>query len=359
MRLVATMGLSEGVELAKPIYNDKGKILIQKNIILTKAMIKRLIELNVSYVYIKDDLSDDIVIHSPIPEELKIESIQMIKSIFDSYKDKDFKNQSFLIDKSSEKMATLIDNMMRQIQQNEEAISILSDIFICDDYLFHHSVNVSIYSIALANQLQWSRKQIQQLGLGAILHDVGKVFLPDEILKKAGKLTDQEFEMMKTHTELGFEFLRSSSEIPLLVAHCAYQHHERLNGSGYPRGIINDEIHAFGKVLGIADVFDAMTTDRVYRKAMLPHEALETLYAGSGTLFDAEMVRLFRSSIAVYPNGVTVQLSDNRHAIVIRQNNAMYNRPVVRVISEGGQSVPPYDLDLNKHLDVMITGYIL
>ncbi|SDC45753.1 HDIG domain-containing protein [Pelagirhabdus alkalitolerans] len=357
MKLVTTRGLAVGQELAKPILNDRGQVLVQKNVRVSQQIIDRLLELGVTYVYVKDQMSEDIVIHSPISEELKIESIRTVKSVFHSYKNKGFKDQSFLYDKTTEKMASLVDTIISQIQNDEEVISLMSDIFISDDYLFNHSVNVTTYAIAIATEMKLPYKQVRELGLGAMLHDIGKVFLPEEVLKKQGRLTDVEFEIIKTHPELGFEFLRSSSDLSVLVAHCAYQHHERLDGSGYPRGIKGKDMHKFGKILGVADVFDATTSDRVYRDAMLPQEGLEILYAGSGTLFDTNIVRTFRESIAVYPNGVTVELNDHRRAIVVRQNKKLYNRPVVRVINENNQVVTPYDLDLSKHLNVTIIGY--
>ncbi|PXW91405.1 HD-GYP domain-containing protein (c-di-GMP phosphodiesterase class II) [Streptohalobacillus salinus] len=357
MRLIAARGLEEGHELAKPIYNDRGQILVQKDIKLTRAMVDRLLALGVTFVYIKDAISEDIIITSPVSEELKIESMRTVKSVFHSYKSAGFKEKAFLFDKTSENMAALVDSIIMQIQRDDEVLSIMSDIFISDDYLFSHSVNVTIYAVALANEMKLTRKQTRQLGLGAMLHDVGKVFLPEEILKKTGRLTDFEFDLVKTHPELGFEFLRSSSDLPLLVAHCAYQHHERIDGSGYPRGIEGKDMHLFGKILGVADVFDAVTSQRVYRDAMLPQEGLEILYSGSGTLFEPEMVRVFRDTIAVYPNGVTIALNDGRRAIVVRQNPKLYNRPVIRVVQENGQTVSPYDLDLAKELSITITGY--
>lgn len=357
MKLIATKSLKEGNELARPIYNDKGHALIQRDIKLSFAMIQRLKQLGITYVYIKDALTEDIIVNSPIPEELRLEAIQTVKESFSSYQNQGFGEKAFLLEKTSVKMNTMVNTMVNQIQKNDEVLSIMSDIFISDDYVFSHSVNVTIYSLALANELKLSNKKIKGLGLGAMLHDVGKVFIPEKILNKTGRLTEEEFAIIQTHPEMGFEFLRQSSSVPLLVAHCAFQHHERLDGSGYPRGIKENEIHQFGKILGVADVFDAVTSNRVYRDAMLPQEGLEILYAGSGTLFDQDMVRTFRRTISIYPNGITVQLSDKRTAVVVKQNTPLHERPIVRVFKENGIEVTPYDLDLAVKLDVMISKY--
>ena len=152
--------------------------------------------------------------------------------------------------------------------------------------------------------------------------------------------------------------MRQLHNVSLLVAHCAFQHHERLDGSGYPRGLKGDEIHPYAKIIAVADVFDALTSNRVYRDAMLPHEALEILYAGSGTLFDANVIQAFRRSVAIYPNGMVVVLSDGRRGIVEKQNKGLTHRPFLRIIAEKGEELAqPYSLDLSVNLDVVITDF--
>lgn len=359
MRLVPTRSLESGQQLARPILSDKGQILIQKNVTLTDKMIERLLQLDVSLVYINDELSEGITIESPIPEALKTESIQTVKSLFLDYKSQGHQQKSYLFQHANSKLTPLVDEIINQIQHTDYLLSMVSDIFISDDFLFEHSINVTIYAVALANELNLSNREIRQLGIGAMLHDIGKIFIPEEIIKKPGRLSEEEFSIIKSHTELGFDFLRQVKDLPLLIAHCAYQHHERLDGTGYPRGIKEDSIHTFGKILAIADVFDAVTSHRVYRSAMLPEEGLEILYSGSGTLFDKEMVRVFRDNIAIYPNGMTIQLSDQRTAIVVMQNKYLNNRPIVRIIKENNEQVTPYEIDLSQCLDVTVIGHEL
>lgn len=140
-----------------------------------------------------------------------------------------------------------------------------------------------------------------------------------------------------------------------MIAHCAYQHHERLNGSGYPRGLIGNDIHTYGKIIAIADVYDAVTSNRVYRKAMLPHEGLEILYGGAISEFEKRFVEAFKRSVAVYPNGLTIELSDGRTGVVIRQNKHICDRPVVRILKEHNEIVNnPYEVDLSKNIQIMI-----
>src|SRR5699024_4018570 len=151
--------------------------------------------------------------------------------------------------------------------------------------------------------------------------------------------------------------LRKQDEFSTVIAHCAYQHHERLDGSGYPRGLVGSEIHKYAKVIAIADVFDAMTSNRDYRAALLPHEALETLYACAVTKFDKQMVVVFRKSIAIYPNGLSVKLSDGRVGVVVKQNKHLNERPVIRILKENNEKlISPYDINLAAEVNIMITA---
>lgn len=145
--------------------------------------------------------------------------------------------------------------------------------------------------------------------MGSLLHDIGKMMIPPEILHKPGRLTDEEFDIIKNHAKYGFDILRKQGDVPLLSAHCALQHHEKWNGGGYPRGLAGEEIHPYARALAVGDVFDALTTHRVYRRAMLPHEAMEIIYADTNSHFEQSVVETFRRTVAIYPVGVTVKLN--------------------------------------------------
>ncbi len=357
MRIAATKSIEPGTKLAKAVYNENGQILIQEDVSLTQRMLKRLLKYNITYVHIKDSLTEDIDISPPIPEKLRMEAYQTIKHSFSAIQSQGLGENSFVFEKAGNEMTDMVGSLLDEIQHADQVISILSDVFLTDNYVFSHSLNVTIYSLALATELGMPRSKMEEIGLGAMLHDVGKMFIPQEILQKQGKLSDTEFEIIKGHTDIGFEFLRNNQNIPLLAAHCAFQHHERLNGTGYPRGLTESDIHPHAKLIGIADVFDAITSNRVYREAMLPHEGLEVLYAGAGDLFDRELVEAFRRTIAVYPTGLMVELSDGRAGIVAKQNQQLCERPVIRILEEDGNAVTvPYEIDLAEHLNLMVTS---
>lgn len=358
MRLLSAKHIRPGFELAKPIFDEHGRILIQKNIKLTERMINRLHQFGIAYVFIRDEDTDDIVINHPIADEQRIEAIQKIKHTFSSLKKEDLIHNNYLLENIAYRLNDLVVDLAKGLNENKDVLQYLTDLLIIDDYVYAHSLNVTMYTLALAKQLNMKNAQLKELGLGAILHDIGKLAIPDAILNKKEKLTEGEYEIIQTHTEHGFNMLRKSSGVPLTVAHCAYQHHERLDGSGYPRGIKDKELHFYAKVIGVTDVFDAVTSNRVYRDALLPHEGLEILYTGSGTKFEQPIVEAFRKTIALYPNGITVRLNDGREAVVAQQNLHMLHRPIVRVIKENGSKRSPYDLDLTEVLDVMIIKII-
>lgn len=354
MRLVSIKSIGEGEKLGKAIYNDNGQILLHRGAILTKRVLGRLNELGIPIVYIQDERTKDIEHSDMIKEETKQRAIQTIKSEFTSIADDMRLNKTFSGEHLSKGFSQVVHAILDDLKLNQHVLSVLSDVIVYDDYVFTHSLNVTVYTLGIAIELNYNEKQMMEIGLGAILHDVGKMVVPLAVLQKPGRLSTDEFKEIQAHAQAGFDVLRKLPNIPLLAAHCAFQHHERLDGSGYPQGLKGDSIHEYAKIIAIADVFDAVTSSRVYRKPMLPHEALELLYSGVENQFDKSLVEAFRRTIAMYPVGLTVTLSDDRVAIVVKQNKELSTHPVVRVIKENGVEVDPYDIDLMEHLNITI-----
>ncbi|WP_019243810.1 MULTISPECIES: HD-GYP domain-containing protein [Bacillus] len=360
MRLISTNHVIPKSILGKTIYNERNKVLLNEGVVLSESLVTRLIELGVLYVYIEDPKSENINPENTVSERLRFEAIESIESIFlESDKKGTQAAKSYIFEKNSKQLMGLIRGIMKEMTAEKGLLTILADVYTHDSYIFTHSYNVTLYALAIGMELKLNPKQLEILGLGSILHDVGKMKVSQKILLKPGKLTEEEYEEIKTHAEEGFQILKEVNTVPLLVAHCAYQHHERIDGSGYPRGLKDKDIHFFAKILAVADVFDAVTSNRVYRKALLPHEGLEILYSGSGTLFDTEIIEAFRKAVAIYPIGLTVKLNDKRIGIVSKQNHGISDRPVVRIIKDNGNhDVQPYEIDLMKCLDVMIVDCI-
>ena len=356
MILVSTNSLKPGKKLAKSVFNDNGQTLISEGVPLTERMIKRLNELGITFVYIQDGRTNDIEPSQPISSKLRSMAIETIENMFVEFQNEKTLSKSFVVEKTTRHLTKLIRSVLFEVKNSKELITLLSDVYTYDNYIFTHSLHVTLYTLAIGSELKLTEKQLEILGLGAILHDVGKMNVPVEILLKPGRLTDDEYIEVKRHTEYGFQLLRNVSTVPLVAAHCAYQHHERIDGSGYPRGITGEEIHHFAKVLAVADVFDAVTSNRVYRRAMLPHEGLEILYSGVGTLFDTKIVEAFRRAVVIYPVGLTVYLNDGRKGVVSKQNQGLSERPVIRILEENEQELEiPYEVDLKLKLDLIIS----
>lgn len=356
MRLVQTATVLDGTLLGKAIYNEKGQVLLNEGVKLEGKLVRRLCEMGIHYIYIKDKKTEDIDVRDPISAKLKKKAMDSIEKHFHEFEHAKNLTHSIVLEKAVTNLTTLIRDILFEIKNNQELLVLLSEVYTYDHYIFTHSLNVTMYTLAIGMKLNLSEKDLETLGLGAILHDVGKMKIPEDILLKPDKLTLAEYEEVKKHAAEGFEILRRIPTVSLIVAHCAYQHHERLNGTGYPRGIKGNDIHFFGKIIAVADVFDAVTSNRIYRQAMLPHEGLEILYSGSGTLFDTKIIEAFRQAVAVYPVGITVELNDGRKGVVSSQNVGVSDRPNIRVIEENGLETQPYEVNLETELDVLIVA---
>lgn len=346
------------MRLARSIYNDEGLVLLGEHVELTSAIIKRLQQLGVSRVFIEDSRSEDVEIQELLSEETRSEALRTVRSNFQEFMNEAKTGRLRANPNLGKDFRRVLDMILDELQSHDQAMIMLHSMQIADHYLFQHSLNVCLYALMLGSSLGYTREELSTLGLGALLHDVGKTLIPEQILMKPGRLTEEEMAIMRKHTEDGFRIMKEIPNVSLISAHCALQHHERLDGSGYPRGIKGDELHDFAKLLGIVDTFDAMTTHRVYKKAALPHEAVEVLYAGAGKLYDFDMINVFRDRIAIYPPGTTVELNTGEVGIVVDINASLPHRPIVRVILDADKNEihDMYEIDLSKKLNVMITN---
>lgn len=337
MQLIALEAVRDGMTLGKTIWNDAGHPLLQQGVSLNERSIRRLEQLSVQYVYIDTALSKGIEVVETVPQIVRNQVINEIKSSFDAVQKADRKKIAYVLEQKALALSKDLDALIAIIMESSEALMVLSDAFLYDEYIYQHSFQVTLYALAIAKHLKYSEKDLKTIGMGALLHDVGKISIPQEILQKPGRLTDQEYAQMKEHTKYGFELLRNLYTMPLLVAHCAFQHHERLDGSGYPRGLTEKDIHPFAKIIAVADVFDALSSTRVYRKKILPVECLKIMDEGEGTAFDATVLNALRKSVVHYPNGTILRLNDGARGIVVRQNPINPLRPVLRIFEQDNQ----------------------
>ncbi|MEG0472180.1 MAG: HD-GYP domain-containing protein [Solibacillus sp.] len=331
MRLISIDVLTEGMVVGRTIWNEAGHPLLQKDVVVTSRIVERLQELNIKYLYIEDEISRGIEVEETFAPAKRLQAVKNITKSFNEVKKAKSTQASYVLDQQSKVIGHIVDDIMSAVLDSEDVLMVLTDAYLYDEYLYQHSFQVTMYSVAIAKELGYPYEDLRLIGIGAMLHDVGKLLIPTEILNKTGKLTQGEFEVVKQHSRHGFDLLRNLHSVSLLVAHCAFQHHERADGSGYPRGLIDFEIHPFAKIIAIADVFDALTSTRPYRKKLLPSEALEIIEEGRGTQFDERVFAAFKRSIVHYANGTVVHLSDGNRGIVSKQNLVDSSRPWLRI----------------------------
>lgn len=226
----------------------------------------------------------------------------------------------------------LADELQNSVLRNANALSCLGRIREKDNYLLEHSVNLSVLMSLFGNFRALPADVLHQTIVGALLHDLGKILTPDEVLHKPGRLTAEEFEVMKLHARHSRDILAATEGIGELSVITAAQHHERLDGSGYPEGLKGDEISEYGRMVAITDVYDAITADRVYHKGLTPTQGLKKLVEWSGDHLDPVLVKQFIRCIGLYPVGSLVLLESGRLGAVVEANEHDQRLPVVRVM---------------------------
>jgi HD-GYP domain-containing protein (c-di-GMP phosphodiesterase class II) len=359
MRLVpVTLSVVDSV-LARPVLDEKGMVLVGTGVKLSERMITRLKQLGVSSLYIEDKRTDDIVVADAISDETRRYAVNAVYSSMRQMIESERGSRRASRPQIGRELSKVFQDILGDLKSNPSKLVSLASIFTVDGYLFHHSVNVAILSTALGLAKGYGQRELTELGVGALLHDIGCTKIPAGIMNKPGLYTDEDFEIVKKHCEYGFDILREQDGISLLSAHVALQHHERVNGSGYPRQLKGDEIHEYARIVGICDVYEALTSKRFHREAHLPHESLEFIMGAGTTMFDISLVRLFAKNVAIYPIGMTVRLNTNETAVVVSLNPEYPQRPVVRLLTDenGRQLDMPYDVDLTKQLTLMIVSY--
>jgi len=261
---------------------------------------------------------------------------------------------------NKDKLDALLGNIVDSIFRNRHALTSLARLKAYDDYTFTHSVNVCILSIALGRNLGFMREELMALGVGALLHDLGKILLPESLVNKPGLYTAAERVKVQEHPSLGADFVSESADVKLESIYVVSQHHERHDGSGYQWNLRKDEIHRFARMAGVTDIYDAMTTDRVYRRGLLPTEVLKILYLRGADYFGAGLVDSFIRSIGIYPIGSLVELNTGEVGLVTSVNQSDLVRPNILVVFDKDKSLydRPFGVDLQNDGKMFITGIL-
>lgn len=354
MRRLPVRYLQPGMVVGRPVYSSTGQLLINRGVRLTRRIIERLVELGIPALYVLDAYTGDSAAEDIIAEETRLKAIQQVRELLAEGEPGSSRLRQII--HKVEKLSQTVNEIIDQLLAKPNLVVNLTDIRAVDDYTFGHSVNVCVLSLLTGLTLGYNRSELFHLGLGAIMHDLGKVKVPKEILQKPGPLSEEEFAVMQRHAEWGHEILRATATVSRLAALIPLQHHERYAGQGYPAGLKGRDIHNFAAICGLADVFDAITADRVYRQAAPVHEAYEYLAGAGDYLFDHRLVCAFLENIALYPTGTMVRLSTGEVAVVVETRRGMPRQPKVKVLFDAeGQPLDPFELDLAERANVVIT----
>lgn len=338
------------MKVARTIYDSDGRALLTAGMVLNERYIERLKELGIGSIYIKDELFDSVAeIKDVVSEQTRLETLRLVKNSFNALE----RNRHLNV----RAVRSVVDGLIDEILANRDILINLVDIRTYDDYTFQHSVNVCILSLMTAITLGYNQLRLKELGIGALLHDIGKIRIDKAVLNKQGDLSSEEYEEVKRHAEYGFDILRSYDEIPLLSAHIAFQHHERWDGKGYPRGLAQTNIHEYARIVAVADVYDALLADRPYRPAYSISQAVTIVSRMASVYFEPRCVAALISNIALFPLGSVVMLSSGDTALVVDVNKNAPTRPVVRVIFDpaGRKLSEPREVDLTKFSSIYIT----
>jgi len=350
MRRVSIDYLSPGMKVARSVYYSDDCKLLASGMQLTSSHIKRLKRLGIPSVYVDDGFFEVVEdIPDVISEKTKVESVRVTREAFAKLTTKRRININDI--------RKTVDNLMEDILNNKNILINCYDIRSYDDYTFSHCVNVCVLSIITGISMGVKGQNLKELGVGALLHDIGKLQIEKEILNKPGKLTDDEYGKVKYHPEYGYSILSAYKDVPPLSAAIAFQHHERWDGKGYPKGLKGEKIHEYSRIVAVADVFDALTTDRPYRKACAVNQAIDYIDCMSNTAFDEKVSVALVSNIAPYPPGTVVMLNNRLVGQVITINKKVPDRPIIKIyFNEDLEYISaPFAIDLANQADLFIS----
>jgi HD-GYP domain-containing protein (c-di-GMP phosphodiesterase class II) len=346
MRRVSVDSVPVGAKLARTVFSSDGGVLLMQGVELKQGYLDLLKKRGIAEIYLDDDLSEGIEVHDVVNETTRNEAVSLVKKIMTGY--------CFSDTIDVENVKKVVNKIVDELLASDDILYNLTEIKTVDDYTFEHSVSVCILSLITGIGLGMDMAQLRELGLGAMLHDIGKLCIPREILKKPSQLTVEEFEEIKKHTVLGYELLKKSGQLYLVSAYIALGHHERYDGSGYPLRLKNEEIQMYSRIVAVADVYDSLTSDRVYRKKLKSHEVYDYITSMGIHHFDPLVVENFVKFVTVYPVGSGVLLNTRERAIVMQHNVKMPTRPLVRIVYDENMKRRSKELDLSQERGVFI-----
>lgn len=316
----------ETMILAQDVIDDFGRVMVTTGTNLRREIIDRLIRKGIATVFIqtKSEAPKRNQEMSTVPNLISAATrLKMVQTMQNAFRHRGG------IAAHLPYLRECINQVIQELSGQESLLIYLTDIRQKSDYLYGHCVDVGVFAVAFGMAMNLTRDEIYILGIGGLLHDYGKTCIPNEIIEKNGPLTPDEFEQVKKHAAFGYNILRVETKVDSRIALMALQHHERPDGRGYPWGVQGEEIHSLARIIAVADVYDALITDRVYRPRVAAHEAIGIINQGSGSQFDAKVVEAFNKITVPYYIGSAVKLDNGLAGAVLRINSLEPARPVV------------------------------
>lgn len=324
-----TSELISGMILARDIHyfdsTAKAMSIFQRGERLTRVTINLLEEAHVKGAYILSVSPDSAEMEHTIDSEIKDEAVSGIQSI----------TKGFLGGNITEEQISSINrttsSLVTTVSADKNVMVNILDLKMYDDYTYHHSLSVAVMSLAIGMEFGMDKTTLEELVSAALLHDIGKIAIPITIIGKPSRLTAEEFEIVKKHPVTAAVYLAKNNLVSENTFKGIISHHEKWNGTGYPNGLEGDNIPLFGRILAVADVYDALTSSRPYRKPAPPHEVIEYIMGNSGTHFDVDVVNAFLRRVAPFPVGSHVWLSNGERGVVIRNYKEQPLRPLIAI----------------------------
>ena len=370
MRLVMTRRLELGTVLATDVLTGRhGTPLLRKGTRLTASYRDALVRAGINAVYVDDALGKGIEVPQILTERTRQEATSALAQAFRAAPTVFGGEKAQMAPQLVEELARIANMIASDVSDCGDAVLALADLASSDLYTLQHSIDVTALGLLVGQRVfreqGWIdfrgrrsydnvEKKLSQLGLGLLLHDIGKIAIPSQVLNKPDKLDDAEWQMVRQHPLTGLELLPSSL-IPAVSKTVIRSHHERWDGRGYPDAKHGTDIHQFARIAAVADVYDAVTSERPYRGAAAAHIGVGVVHEGAGTAFDPQIVEIFLKVVPPYPPGIEITLNDGRSGVVAHVSPPRLDRPTVRIGTEAdGRSVRGYEVDLKSESDLYI-----
>lgn len=349
MRAIPTQNVVEGSVLGENLYTSEGKILIKKGTNLTPSLVEKIETNQIFTVYI-DDIHSDIEVNRLLDQAFRVRGSLFIKTLFETAA----KGESIF--DIHHKLITYAEDVLYEIRSYKKIQIEYIDIKNVKSYIYSSALNVALISALISWELGYGSDIVKQIFLGAIYHDIGIALIPKHIISKSTELTLEEKRMILMHPKTGHDFLKEQPYISAYVKSIVLQHHEHIDGSGYPNRKTEENINRIAQIIGIADIYDAMTSDRPYRRAVSPKEAIEYIVAIKGKVFFKDIAEAFIGRIAPYPRGTHVILSDGRTAVVEEINDRWPLRPIIKVINKSDEGYDYEYIELMRRQNLLISN---